>query len=118
MLCSNFQHQANYAHHFVPIMLSIYSINYDNIVGNLHFMITLFIFLCLKQTRYNYTRLLTERYKRTMYLVDHLITSYFNLICQHALCLHNKTTYYAQSILYVVVPSSHEVKSEFEVKPA
>ena len=54
------QHQANYAHHFIPIVLSIYSIvqiNYDNIVGNLHFMIALFTFLCSEQTSYNHTRL-------------------------------------------------------------
>ena len=43
MLCSNSQHQANYAHCSVPIMLSVYSIFADdNSLGNLLFMIALF----------------------------------------------------------------------------
>jgi hypothetical protein len=42
MLCSNSQHQANYARRFVPIVLSVFILIDDNSFRNLHFMIDLF----------------------------------------------------------------------------
>ena len=63
LLCSNFQHQANYAHCFIPIMLIIYNSALQFIrklaLYNIIALFLLLTFLCSGQTvtRCNYTRL-------------------------------------------------------------
>ena len=92
MLCSDSQHQANYAHHFAPIMLTINSILqistwqfvrklalHDSFISTTHISV-------LRTDSYNYTRLYCSLNikKYTVYSVDHLIVPYsLTLLCQH-----------------------------------
>ena len=49
MLCSDSERQANYAHHFVPIMFTI-ALIHDNLLGNLLFMIALTTYMSVIST--------------------------------------------------------------------
>ena len=100
MLCSDSQHQTNYAHHSVRIHNYWYfeDLIRDNSFGNLLFMIAYFDYprFCVQDRQATTTLDCAAHWTLEKHHVNHLITLWLNPIMP-ALCWHNKTTYYAQS---------------------